>query len=145
VVGDLNIHNPRSDPLRSFSSREITASPPYFAKAAEAWFALLNTRREYTRFSLAGKAHPSVIDLAFTNPLLLLMVKSWESSLPATGSDHIPIAIILASPSLTQNPTLPRWDDTNWETLAPIIRNFMIPLSLNTPPPKNYTNGSQSD
>jgi len=42
VLGDLNIHNPLSDPLRHFSSREILSSTPYFEKAAESGFALLN-------------------------------------------------------------------------------------------------------
>jgi len=42
VVGDLNIHNPLSDLLRHFSPREISSSTPYFEKAAESGFALLN-------------------------------------------------------------------------------------------------------
>jgi len=42
VVGDLNIHNPLSDPLRHFSNREISSLTPYFEKAAESGFALLN-------------------------------------------------------------------------------------------------------
>jgi len=42
VVGDLNIHNPLSAPLRYFSQREISSSAPYFEKAAEFGFALLN-------------------------------------------------------------------------------------------------------
>jgi len=50
VVGDLNIHNPLSDRLRHFSQREISSSTPYFERAAESGFALLNPPREYTRF-----------------------------------------------------------------------------------------------
>jgi len=76
VVGDLNIHNPLSDPLRSGSPREIGSSTPYFEKAAKAGFALLNPAGEYTRFLLVRKARPSVIDLAFANPLLLPLLKS---------------------------------------------------------------------
>ena len=30
VVGDLNIRHPLADPLRSFSSQEVTSCPPYF-------------------------------------------------------------------------------------------------------------------
>jgi len=108
VVGDLNIHNPLSDPLRAFSSRAISSSTRYFEKAAEAGFALLNPPGEYTRFPLVGNARPSVIDLAFANPLLLPVVKSWQASLPSTGSDHIPITITLAPPSLEQKPLHPR-------------------------------------
>jgi len=42
VVGDLSIHNPLSDPRRSLSSQELNFSVPYFEKAAEGGFALLN-------------------------------------------------------------------------------------------------------
>lgn len=42
VVGDLNIHNPLSDLRRSLSSQELNSSVPYFEKAAEGGFALLN-------------------------------------------------------------------------------------------------------
>jgi len=99
VLGDLNIHNPLSDPLRHFSHREICSSTPYFEKAAESGFALLHPPGEYTRFPLVGNARPSVIDLAFANPSLLPIIKSWEASLASTGSDHIPITITLAAPS----------------------------------------------
>jgi len=119
VVGDLNIHNPFSAPLRHFSPREVESWTPYFEKAAESGFALLNPPREYTRFALVGKSRPSVLDLAFANPHLLPLVKNWESSLPATGSDHIPITITLAAPSLNQKPQRPRWADTDWETFRP--------------------------
>jgi len=49
LVGDLNIHNPFSDPLRSCSPWEIGSSTPYIEQAAEAGFALLNPPWEYTR------------------------------------------------------------------------------------------------
>ena len=127
VVGDLNLHNPLSDPLRSFSPREISSSTPYFEKAPGAGFALLNTPGEYTRFPLVGNARPSVIDLAFANPLLLPFVKSWEAALPSTGSDHIPITITLAPPSPSQKPPRPRWADTDWESLTAVIKAFQVP------------------
>jgi len=126
-VGDLNIHNPLADPLGSCSLREIGSSTPYFEKAAEAGFALLNPPREYTRFPLVGKSRPSVIDLAFANSLLLPMFKSWEVSLPSTGSDHVPIAIDLAPPTLIPVPRRSRWSNTDWESLSPLIKNFQIP------------------
>jgi len=136
VVGDLNIHNPLSDPLRHFSQREILSSIPYFEKAAESGFALLNPPGEYTRFPLVGGARPSVLDLAFANPALFPLVKNWEASLPSTGSDHIPITITLAAPSLKQKPPRPRWADTDWETLDPIVKGFKVPAarSCSTPP-----------
>jgi len=137
VVGDFNIHNPLSDPLRHFSPREIMSSTPYFEKTAESGFALLNPLGEYPRFPLVGKARPVVIDLAFANPALLPLVKSWEASLPSTGSDHIPITITLATPSLHQKPPRPRWADSDWEILDPIITSFKVPAAPSFPtPPK---------
>ena len=144
VLGDLNIHNPLSDPLRHFSHREISSSTPYFEKAAESGFALLNPPGEYTRFPLVGKARPSVIDRAFAKPPLLPLVKSWEASLPSTGSDHVPITITLASPSLNQKPPRPPWADTDWVTLDPIIKGFKVPAAPSCPTPRNWTNGCQN-
>jgi len=135
VLGDLNIQNPLSDPLRHFSHREISCSTPYFEKAAESGFALLNPPGEYTRFPLVGNARPSVIDLTFANPPLLPIIKSWEVSLPSTGSDHIPITITLAAPSPNQKPPRPRWADTDWETLEPIIKGFKVPPAPPCPTP----------
>jgi len=135
VLGDHNIHNPLSDPLRDFSQREISSSTPYFQKAAEFSFVLLNPPGEYTRFPLVGKARPSVIDLAFANHPLLPLIKSWEASLPSTGSDHIPITITLAAPSLNQKPLRPRWADTDWETLNPIVKGFKVPAAPSCPSP----------
>jgi len=82
VLGDLKIHNALSDPLRHFSSREISSSTPCFEKGAQSGFCLLNPPREYTRFPLVGTARPSVIDLSFANAALLPLVKIWEASLP---------------------------------------------------------------
>ena len=57
-----------------------------------------------TRFPFAGKARHSVINLAFANALLLPLVKRCDASLPSTGSDHVPIRILLASPSAVLAP-----------------------------------------
>jgi len=127
VVGDLNMHNSLSDPLRSLSPREILSSTPYFEKAAEAGFSLLNPPGEYTRFPLTGSARPSVIDLSFANPHLRPMVGGWEVSLPSTGSDDVLITIVLAPPTLVPSPKRPRWSDTDWDTLTPVIKAFKIP------------------
>jgi len=97
VVGDVNIHNPVADPLCAFSSREVSSSAPYFDLAALGGFALLNSPGVYTRFPRSEKARPSIIDLAFANPLLIPFVKSWETSFPSTGSDHVPITILLTA------------------------------------------------
>jgi len=139
-VGDLNIHNALSDPLRWLSPREIVSSTPYFEKAAEAGFALLNPPGEYTRFPLRGSARPSVIDVAFANLHLLPMVEGWEVSLPSTGSDHVPITIILAPPTRVPSPKRPRWYDTDWDTLTPVIKEFKIPPAPQCPLPTDLDN-----
>ena len=135
VVGDINIHNPLSDPLRLFSPREIGSSTPCFEKAAKGGFALLNPPGEYTRFRLVGKARPLVIDLTFANPLLLPIVKGCEVCLPSTDSDHLPLTIDLAPSTLIPSPKRPWWSATDWETLALIIKNFQIPSAPPCPSP----------
>jgi len=130
VVGDLNIHNPLADPVRTVSSQEVSSSTPYFKLAALGGFALLNYPGVYTRFSLLGTARLSVIDLAFANPLLLHFIKGPETSVPWTSSDHIPITILRGSLSSDPAPPTLRWDHTDWELLSPIIQDFIVP-----PPP----------
>jgi len=112
------------------------SSTPYFEKPADSGFTLLNPPGEYKRFPLVGKARPSVIDLEFANLPLLPLVRSWEASLSSTGSDHIPITITLTTPSLNQKPPSPRWADTDWEALYPIIRDFKIPAAQSYPTPR---------
>jgi len=133
VVGDINIHNALSDPIRSLSPGEIVSSTPYFEKAAQAGLALLNPHGEYTRFPLTGKARPSVLDLSFANPHLLPMVQGLEVSHPSTGFDHVPIRINLAPPTLIPSPRHPRWADTDWEPLAPILKEFKVPPAPSCP------------
>jgi len=140
VVGDLNIHNALSDRMRSVSPRETVSSTPYFETAAEAGFALLNAPGEYTRFPLTGKARPSVLDLSFANPHLMPMVKGWEVSLTSTGSDHVPITINLAPPTLIPSPRRPRWSDMDWETLAPKLKEFKVPPAPPFPSPADLDN-----
>ena len=137
VVGDLNIHNPLADLLRVFSFQEVSSSAPYFELAALAGFGLLNSPGVYTSFPLSGRARPSVIDLAFANPLHLPFFKRWETSLPSTGSDHVPITILLAALSLDPAHPHLRWDHTHSELLFPIIRNFIVPLPPRCPSPKD--------
>lgn len=141
VVGDLNIHKPRSDPPCSDSPRENPSSTAYFEKVSEAGFALLNPPGEYTLFPLVGTAHPSVIALAFANPLLLPWVKGREGSLPSTGSDHIPITINQALPTLIPVPRRPQWSDTDWETMSPIIKEFQISTPHSASPRRTWTGG----
>ena len=144
VVGDLNIHNPLSDPLRHFSPLEISSSTPYFEMAVESGFALLNPPGEYTRFPLVGKARPSVLDLAFENPPRHPQVKSWDASLPSTGSTIFQLQLLSPHPPLTRNPH-PRGGRTR--TGKPWIQSLRVsrcPPLRHAPPLRNWTNGCQN-
>ena len=82
VVGDFNIHHPLSDPLRAHSSEELALSFPYFSRASELGFELLNLPGVFTRFRLGGISRPSVIDLAFASPRLASFVTIGTSPSP---------------------------------------------------------------
>jgi len=68
VAGDFNIHNSATDPSRLLSSKEEKESAPYFSRASDLGFTLLNTPGIYTRFPFTGSHRPSTIDLPFANP-----------------------------------------------------------------------------
>ena len=136
VAGDFNIHNPAADPLRVFSYKEELESTPFFSLASERVFRLLNTPGVYTRSPLAGSSRPGVIDLAFANPLMYPAFEAWDtSSLPSTGSDHVPILITLTSPDKKPKPRSPCWDLTNWEALRPHLTTYRIPPVPERPSP----------
>ena len=100
AAGDLNIYNHAADPLRVMSRSEEKASTPYFDRATDLAYSFLNTPGVYTVFPLSGTFRPSAIDLAFANPLMRPAFLSWDAStLPSTGSDHVPILICLTAPS----------------------------------------------
>ena len=84
-------------------------------------------------FPLVGRAHPSVIDLSFANPLLLRRVKEREVSLPSTGSEGVPIAMDLTPPSLIPSPKRSWWSYTDWKRLSTIIKDFRIPSAPSCP------------
>ena len=109
VVGDFNIHHPLPDPLRSHSSEELAVSFPYLSKSSELGYGLLNMPGVYTRFPLGGHGRPSVLDLSFASPALLPFFRSWDTPLPSTGSDHVPVQIVLAHPIHSPPPPSPNW------------------------------------
>src|SRR5205807_8536918 len=45
---DFNLHHPLPDPLRELSSQDISASAPYFNRAADLDFSLLNVPATFT-------------------------------------------------------------------------------------------------
>jgi len=59
TLGDLNIHHSTADPLRVFKKDEIATSSPYFERAADLGFSLLNTPRVLTRFSMSHIGRPA--------------------------------------------------------------------------------------
>ena len=77
IAGDFNIHNPLSDPLRDFSSNDIAISAPYFERAADMGFSLLNTPGVYTRFPFVARDRPAVLDLSLANTELAPFFTSW--------------------------------------------------------------------
>jgi len=113
TLGDHNIHHPTADPLRVFKEDEIATSTPYFDRATELWFSLLNVPRVFTRFSMALVGRPGVLDLAFACPLLAPYFSEWSDPLPSTGSDHIPILLRFEAPLFPAAPPTPNWALTN--------------------------------
>ena len=136
AAGDFNIHKHAVDPLRVISRSEEKASTPYFTRATDLAYPLLNTPGVYTRFPLSGTFRPSAIDLAFANPLIRPTFLSWDATiLPSTGSDHVPILIHLAAPTDERAPPRPMWDKADWVHLEDSINSLQIPPALLSPSP----------
>ena len=108
AAGHFNIHNHAVGPLRVLSRSEEKASTPYFNRATDLAYSLLNTPGVYTRFPLSGSFRPSAIDITLANPLIRPALRSWDATtLPSTGSDHVPILIHLAAPTNESAPPRP--------------------------------------
>jgi len=104
ILGDLNVHHPTADPLRSFKEDELATSIPYFDRATELGFTLLNMPGVYTRFSMSLVGRPGVLDLAFACPLLASYFSEWSEPLPSTGSDRMPIVLCFDAPLFRATP-----------------------------------------
>ena len=131
TLGDLNIHHPTSDPLRTFKEEEIATSPPYFDRATDLGFSHLNTPGVFTRFSMSIIGRPGVLDLAFACPLLAPYCTEWSDPLPSTGSDHIPILLRFEAPLFRPPPPTPKWALTDWASLESSLKATTI---LPSPP-----------
>ena len=102
---------------------EEIASTAYFDRATNLAYSLLNTPRVYTRFPLSGSFRPSLIDLGFANPLIRPAFLSWDAtSLRSTGSDHVPILILLAALSDESAPPRPMWDKGTGTILRHLLK-----------------------
>ena len=134
MVGDFNIHHPLPNPLRSHSAEELATSFPYFSRSSKLGFSLLNQPGVYTRFPLSGSGRLSVLDLSFASPLLLPFCQTWDIPLPSTGSDHVPVQIILSHSFTYTAPPSPNWSLTDWPALVPLLKDLTVP-----PPPSHPT------
>jgi len=130
VVGDFNLHHAAADPLRTFDSKEYNLSHPYYSQASEHGYSLLNQPGLYTCFPFAYNARLSVLDLAFANGPLFLSFPHWETPLPSTSSDHVPVLITLESPRFRLPPPSPNWSKTDWSSILPVLPSLIPP-----PPP----------
>jgi len=130
TLGDLNIHHPTADPLRTFKEDEIATSFPYFDRATDLGFSLLNTPGVFTQFSMSLIGRPGVLDLAFTCPLLTPYFTEWSDPVPSTGSDHIPILPRFEAPLFRPPPPTPNWALTDWASLDSSLKATTI-----SPPP----------
>ena len=133
VVGDFNIDQPLSDPLRAHSSENLALSFPYFSRAYELGFEFLNLAGLFTRFPFGGTSRPMVIDLALVSPRLALFCQHWDISLPSTGSDHVSITIIVSHPVLSPLPPSPNWALTDRNSLTPLLGDLVFPAPPQLP------------
>jgi len=121
VVGDFNIHQAVADPQRSYSRKDLAASFPYFSRAADLGFELLNQPGVFTRFPFDNATRPCVIDLSFASPLVFPSFRYWDTFLPSTGSDDVPISLTFANPISAPPPPVPNWSLTDWDSLPPAL------------------------
>ena len=131
TLGDLNFHHPTADPLRIFKEDEIATSTPYFDRATELGFSLLNVPGVLTRFSMSLIGPPGVIDLAFACPLLAPYFTAWTNPLPSTGSAHFPILLRFEALHFRAPPPTPNWALTDW----PILESSLKATRISPAPP----------
>jgi len=88
TLGDVNLHHPTSDSLRNFKEDGQATSTPYFDRATELSFSLLNPRGVYMRFAMSHVGRLEVLDLAIGCPLLVPYFAEWSNPLPSTVSNY---------------------------------------------------------
>src|SRR5437879_5612471 len=137
TLGDFNLHHPLPDPLRELSSQDISISGPYFDRASDLGYSLLNVPGTFTRFPFDSSSRPGVLDISFANLAAAPFFQSWEATLPSTGSDHVPITILLSAPLLRPPPPSPNWHKPDCNPLNTSLEAIKVPL-----PPSMPTNHS---
>jgi len=136
VACDFNIHNAATDPSRLLFSKEKRESTPYFERASDLGFALLNLPGVYTVFPFTGTHRPSTINLVLANPHMFPAFRSWDtSSLACTEFDHAPIWISIHPHSPYNKMPRPRWQQADWPSFTDRLRSWQIPPPPDTPSP----------
>jgi len=107
IVGDLNIHHPLADPVWSISDREYILVAAYFDAAFDKPYHLLNTPGVFTHFPFDTISRPSVLAMFFANSHLSPFISSWNTPLPSTASDYVPIVVILQALAIILPPLTP--------------------------------------
>jgi len=126
TLGDLTIDHPTADPLRTFKEDKLTTSAPYFDRATEMGFSLLNTAGVFTLFSMSLIGCPGVLDLAFACTLLAAYCAEWSDPLPSTGSHHIQVLLRFEGPFFRAPPPAPNWAQTEWPVLDSSLKAASI-------------------
>src|SRR5437588_9455109 len=85
----------------------------------------------YTSCPLGSEARRSVIDLTLASPPLAPFFISWDTPLPSTGSDHIPISLTFAHPVQAPPALELDWTRSDCVTGAPCRK--MDPKSATAP------------
>src|SRR5437588_2875262 len=98
-----------------------------------------STLRVFLTYSPRSNTTPSITLLSFEFTTANTFFQSWESSLLSTGSDHVPITILLSAPLLRPPPPTPNWDKSDWNALKSQLASIQIPS-----PPSMPTNHSLS-
>jgi len=133
VVGDFNIHHPSADLIRRHNFSKLKTSFPYFSRAAEHGYTLLNTRGVHTHFLLQGLSRPSVLDLVFVSSPLMPFFQDWTTDLPSTGFDHVAITIMMAYLI-----AVPNWVRTDRPLLKPLLEEHKFPPLRTSLPDTNW-------
>jgi len=141
TLGDLNIHHPTADPLRTFKEDEIATASPYFDRAMELGFTLLKVPGVLTRFSMSLIGRPCILDVAFTCRLLALCFSEWSDPLPSTGSDQVPILLRFEAPLFGFPPLAPNCALTDWPALDSSLKAATISPAPTLPTGTSWSMG----
>ena len=105
----------------------MSVSHPYFSLASERGFSLLNQPGVYTYFPFTHSSRPPVLDQAFSNSLLAPAFTRWDTPLPSTGSDHVPVVISFCSPKFRPPDPTPNSAKSDRASILPQLPSLVPP------------------